>query len=290
MSAAAHTLGGGLRRPPTATLAGWIITPVLVALAALFVVDRLYNPAQFRFEKIEVHGRLSQSHGDGGGGGGEQIKAAVAQSLSGNYFSLSLPGIEARVEALPWVFSASVRRQWPATLVVEVVEVQPVAKWGRHHWLHFTGALVAREAGSESALVNQDLPQLSGPEHQQKTVWEAFRRWSGMFAAHGLRLDELRLDVRELWHLRLVLGALALPRDAVPSATAAQKSAPAPVALIVPRENAEARITQFIGALQHPLMAEFSAMRTIDLRYPNGFAVGWKTAARQAVAVTVTGN
>ena len=273
MNAAAHTRGG-LRRPPTATLAGWIITPVLVALAALFVADRLYNPAQFRIEAIEVHGRLNQS-----GGGGEQIKAVVAQSLSGNYFSLSLPGIEARVEALPWVFSASVRRQWPATLVVEVVEVQPVAKWGRHHWLHFTGALVAREAGSDAVPVTQDLPQLSGPEHQQKTVWEAFRRWSGMFAAHGLRLDELRLDARELWHLRLTLGALALPRT-VPSATSAQKSPPAPVALIVPRENAEARITQFIGALQHPLMAEFSAMRTIDLRHPNGFAVGWKTALR----------
>ena len=283
MNAATHTLGGGLRRPPTATLAGWIIIPVLGLLAALFVADRLYNPAQFRIEVIEVHGRLSPGHGhgdSGGDGGGEQIKAVVAQSLSGNYFSLSLPGIEARVEALPWVFSASVRRQWPATLVVEVVEVQPVAKWGRHHWLHFTGALVAREAGSESgsdaASVNQDLPQLSGPEHQQKTVWEAFRRWSGMFAAHGLRLDELRLDARELWHLRLTLGALALPRT-VPSATSAQKSPPAPVALIVPRENAEARITQFIGALQHPLMAEFSAMRTIDLRHPNGFAVGWKT-------------
>ena len=275
MNAAAHTLGGGLRRPLTAALAGWIIIPVLGLLAALFVADRLYNPAQFRIEVIEVHGRLSPGHGDSDGGG-EQIKAVVAQSLSGNYFSLSLPGIEARVEALPWVFSASVRRQWPATLVVEVVEVQPVAKWGRHHWLHFTGALVARETGSESALVNQDLPQLSGPEHQQKTVWEAFRRWSGMFAAHGLRLDELRLDARELWHLRLTLGALALPR-AVPSATPAQKSPPAPVALIVPRENAEARITQFIGALQHPLMAEFSAMRTIDLRHPNGFAVGWKT-------------
>ena len=140
--------------------------------------------------------------------------------------------------------------------------------------------------------MKQGLPQLSGPEHQQKTVWEAFRRWSGMFAAHGLRLDELRLDVRELWHLRLSLGVLALPRDALPSATAAQKPPPAPGDLIVPRENAEARITQFIGALQHPLMAEFSAMRTIDLRHPNGFAVGWKTAARQAqsMAVTVTGN
>lgn len=282
MSAAPHTLaGGGLRRPHTATLAGWIITPVLVVLAALFVADRLYNPAQFRIEEIEVHGRFNRV--DGG-----QIKAVVAQSLSGNYFSLSLPGIEARVEELPWVFSASVRRQWPATLVVEVVEVQPVAKWGRHHWLHFTGVLVAREARPEGAPVKQGLPLLSGPDHQQKTVWGAFRRWSGMFAAHGLRLDELRLDARGLWHLQLSLGALALPRSAVPSvAAAAQKFPPGPVAMIVARENAEARITQFVGALQHPLMAEFPAIRSIDLRHPNGFAVRWKTASRQAQSVAV---
>ncbi len=277
MNAAAHTLTGGgvpgsaARRPPTAALAGWILTPVLLALAALFVADRLYNPERFRIEAVEVQGRFSRV--DAG-----RVRAVVANTISGNYFSLSLPRIEARVEELPWVFSASVRRQWPATLVVEVVEVQPVAKWGTTHWLHFTGDLVARPADSHASATpaEHDLPLLSGPDDRRRAVWRAFRRWSGRFAAKGLRLDQLRLDARDLWHLRLSPGALVRDGNA-------QMAPPGPparsgqVTLVVAGDNAEARIAQFVEVLAQQLMTEFAAMRSIDLRHPNGFAVGWKT-------------
>ena len=250
----AHTIAGSsMRRPPASIVVGWIITPVLLVLGALFVADRLYNPEQFRIEAVEVKGHFSRVD-DG------RVKALATQSISGNYFSVSLPRIEALVEELPWVFSASVRRQWPATLVVEVVEVRPVAKWGEHHWLHSTGDAVEREAGSEAefASMAQSLPLLFAPDGHRKLAWDTFRRWSGWFAAKGLRLDELRLDARGLWHLQLSPGS---------------------VAVTVAQENAEARIAQFIEVLHHRLMAEFPAMRSVDLRHPNGFAVGWKTAS-----------
>ena len=273
MSAAART---GIRRP-AATLAGWIIAPVLLALVVLYAADRLYNPERFRIENIEVHGQLHRVER-------ARVREVVAESLSGNYFSLSLPGIEARVAELPWVFSASVRRRWPATLAVEVAEVRPVAKWGRDHWLHFTGDLVAWQADSQAPLKAR-LPVLSGPDHHRRTVWQAFRRWSGLFTAHGLHLDELRLDPRGLWHLQVSLGALALP-GAAPSSQAAvsgaPRVAPGPVSVVVAREDAEARIVQFLSALRHPLMAAFATMYSVDLRHPNGFAVGWKAAPAAA--------
>ena len=255
------------------TLAGWIVTPVLLALVALFVADRLYDPEQFRIETIEVQGRFDRVDG-------EQVKAVAAQSISGNYFSVSLSRIESRVEKLPWVFRASVRRQWPATLVVEVGEVRPVARWGAHYWLHFTGDLVKREVASESgvAALPQDLPLLSAPDDRREMVWQTYRKWSGLFAASGLRLDELRLDARGLWRLQLSLDALAWQRDA------AQNARSGPVALIVARENAEARIAQFVDVLTQRLLAEFPDMRSIDLRHPNGFAVGWRTSSRTSSA------
>ena len=257
--------------PHTNTLAGWIITLVLLALAALFVGDRLYNPEQFRIETIEVQGRFHRVNG-------ERVHELAAQSISGNYFSVNLPHIESRVEQLPWVFNASVRRQWPATLIVEVVEVQPVARWGAHHWLHLTGDLVEREVVSESAAsaLPQDLPLLSAPDERREMVWQTYRKWSRQFAGGGLRLDELRLDARGLWHLQLSLSTLTRQRNATQQAT------PGPVALIVARENADARIAQFVDVLPQRLLAEFPAMRSIDLRYPNGFAIGWRASSAAA--------
>lgn len=260
MSAAA---GGRARRPLSSTVAGWSITLALLALAALFVADRLYDPEQFRIREVEVRGRFVRV--DSG-----QIREVVEQSISGNYFSLSLPAIESRIKQLPWVFGASVRKRWPGTLVVDVDEIQPMARWGRHRWLNATGDLVARDPGP----VAQNLPRLSGPEGRQQAVWRAFGRWSEMFAASGLNLEQLELDARGLWRLELTLNAPVPGRRA---AAANGKVAPRPVVMIVEQGGAEERIALFTEALRRRLLAELPSMRAVDLRYPNGFAVSWNT-------------
>ena len=265
---ARNFVGGAVRLPGFPAFMRGIIALALLVLCVLFVLDHLYDPEHFRIREVEVRGRYSQVDG-------QQVKERVEQSLSGNYFSLSLPAIEARIEQLPWVFSASVRRQWPDTLMVDVAEVQPVAKWGQHQWLNSTGDLVERQAGA----AGQNLPLLSGPDNRKQAVWQAFRRWSEMFAGNGLSLVQLRFDPRGLWHLKLSLSALALERTA---GAADRQTALAPVTMIVAQEaspeQTDARIRQFLAALHHRLIAEFPAMRSIDLRYPNGFAIGWKTS------------
>ncbi len=264
MSAAAQkrarTGGTGVgRRGGSFILARRITVLALALLAALLVADRLYDPALFPIHQVEVRGSFQQVDG-------AQLESVVKQSLTGNYFSLDLAAVEARIVQLPWVFSASVRRRWPDTLVVKVVEVQPVAKWGPDQWFNATGDLVARRA----APGERDLPLLFAPAEHRQAVWRAFRDWSRLFAAHGLSLEQLRLDPRGLWQMEI--SRLPLSPEAVSSA--GQHS----VAVIVERENAEARVGRFVEALRRDLLEAFAAMRSVDLRYPNGFAVGWQAA------------
>ncbi|MGI9311148.1 MAG: cell division protein FtsQ/DivIB [bacterium] len=262
---------------PRATSAGWIGTAAalaLIALAALFIADRMYDPQRFPIERIEVHGRV----GGADAARAERVgvvKTAVAESLAGNYFSVDLAAVEARVELLPWVFSAAVRRQWPGALAIEVTEVQPVARWGERHWLHASGDLVARDDAVASPTEVDNLPLLSAPDHRKDEVWRAFRHWSGRFAASGLALEQLQLDSRGLWRLRLSVGALARAAGGDSNADDARASA----TMIVAHDGAEARIARFIAALKHGLIARAAAMRSIDLRYPNGFAIAWEGAA-----------
>ncbi len=243
---------------------------LLLALVALFVVDKLYHPGRFPIEQVEVHGQFR--HVDGA-----EVKKAVEGSLDGNYFSASLESIEQHIRQMPWVFDASVRRQWPSTLVVDVEEVQPVATWGDTQWLNASGDLVKREPWDAS------LPVLHGPDSMQQTVWQTFQNWHGMFAAHGLSLDRLKFDQRELWYLTLSLTALALDRTVAEvlqpgnDLPEANTMARAEVTMIVDNSDATARIKRLIKALNSQLIAEFPAMKSIDLRYPNGFAINWVT-------------
>lgn len=259
--------------------AGRVVSLALLALltlGALLALDRLYRAEMFRIASVEIHG----IHGGGTRVDGEQVRAVVERALPATYFSVELAAIESRIEQLPWVFNASLRRKWPDALVVDVTEIQPVAKWGGDKWLHSNGALVARPAGvteAEAGAEWRDLPALSGPGARAESraeVWRAYQTWSKAFAAKGLHLDELHVDARGLCYLQLSVSALAA-RDGHESP---------PIRLVVPADVADARIARFTRALREPQLGDLAALRAVDLRYPNGFAVSRALAVAAATA------
>ena len=67
------------------------------------------------------------------------LRANVAPRLAGNFFTVDLVQARAAFEAVPWVRQATVKRQFPNKLRVELLEHEPEAYWG---------------ADSESRLVN----------------------------------------------------------------------------------------------------------------------------------------
>ena len=293
-----HRTTNRTQRAP-ARLLPRVVAPAMLALAALFIADRMYDPAHFPIRHIEVHGRFSDAVG-------ARIQTVAAQSLSGNFFSQDLSAIESRLEQLPRVVDASVRRKWPADLVIEIRAVEAVATWGDSHWVHTNGELVARgdvdvvdvvadngdsesksnshsnsDINSASATANEvaneidrirarELPRLSGPRARHSTVWRAYQRWAPMFAERGLWLARLNLDARGLWRINLRVTALAdaSRNDAL-------------IELTVAHGEADELIARFCRAVALELNAELAAMHSVDLRYPNGFAVGWKARKPQ---------
>ena len=259
-TATGRTTGRGYR-------AGFLVgVSLIVLLGTVLVADRLFNPSEFRITDIEVHGVLSRVSG-------EDVVAAARESLDGNYFSSDLNGLEARIEEIPWVFSATIRRKWPSTLAVTVQEIEPVAKWGDDRWLNFTGDVVERQGG-DPASVENSLPRLDGPEAEIGRVRDMFGLWSGKFATAGLVLSGVHLNPLGLWELELELGALA--RSRLPAELARDGAFDEPVRMIVDGVDPTRRIERFIRAINQHLIDQFAAMASVDLRYPNGFAIGWK--------------
>ena len=108
-------LGGGLvagwQGGAFATVAGqfnsW--SRMVIAQAGLEVHD------------ILVAGRGRTSRGD--------LMRAIATPRGSSIFDLDLAEIQRRVETLPWVKTAVLRRQMPATLYVDLTERRPLALW-----------------------------------------------------------------------------------------------------------------------------------------------------------------
>ena len=97
-------------------------------------------------------------------------------------------------------------------------------------------------------------------------MWQAYQNWSRNFAALGIRLTELHLQRRGLWKLKLAEAVTAATDSATDFVVA-----PTPITVTVAEQNADARIRQFAQVLRRQLRADFPAMRSVDLRHPNGF-------------------
>ena len=93
-----------------------------------------------------------------------------------------------------------------------------------------------------------------------------------MFAQSGLTLDRLRFDERALWYLDLRLNALAVEQPGSDDKTHV-------VEMMLDNTRADYKIARFINAFNQELVPMFARMDSIDLRYPNGFAVNWKEGA-----------
>ena len=58
-----------------------------------------------------------------------RLERLIRKSQPGSFFALDVNEVFELVEAQPWVYRASVRKKWPNTLKIYLVEQQPVAKW-----------------------------------------------------------------------------------------------------------------------------------------------------------------
>lgn len=178
----------------------------------------------------------------------KDIRAAVKRGQQGSFIELDVDKAHEDVEALPWVYRASVRKQWPNTLRVYVVEQTPVAKWHDDMLLNQYGDSFQAQAPE----VLSGLPVLFGPGGSEKTALEGYRSMQGLLQSTGLHIEELSLSERFAWHLRLNNDI-----------------------------NLDLGRTEFMGRLQrfidiYPLLLkDEKKVSYVDLRYDTGLAVGW---------------
>lgn len=221
---------------------------ILLGVSAMLIADRLYNPEHFNISKISLTG--DAAHVDRA-----VLKQSVIDAVEGNYFSLNSDKIIAVVQALPWVEKVRLRRQWPATLMIDVEEYQPVAIWGEDRWLTTTGKLVKLPLPK-----NVVLPTLSGPGSEVEMVWPKYKQWSEIFARQGLRLRKMALSKQHLFTLQLEYTSRIAGRVKG-------------FAMILAESNADQQLNAFLSSYRQSLINNPGRIKTVDLRYPSGFSI-----------------
>jgi cell division protein FtsQ len=179
-----------------------------------------------------------------------QLQEALAPHVQTGFLSADLRAMRAELTRIPWIENASVRRRWPGSIEVRVTEQRPAACWGERGLLNLRGELFVEDVKH----VPVELPRLAGPEGSEARVAARYFEIQQRLEQRGTAAVSLSLDARGAWEFQLKNG----------------------IRVRLGASVVDQRIDRFFVALDQVLFAQAEYVDYVDMRYTNGFAIGWK--------------
>ncbi len=192
------------------------------------------------------------------------VEEIVRSRLRGGFITANLDQLQQAIETLPWVDHARVQRRWPNGVVVQVTEQMPIARWGEAGLLNARGELFIKDTRH----VPPELPRLEGPAHSEHQVAELLLQLQPRLLEAGLRTSAIRLDARGAWELDLASG----------------------VTVRFGRRQLDERIDRFLRVGAPVVAGRPNDIAFLDMRYSNGFAVGWRTQGASSTRPASSGE
>ncbi len=235
-------------RQPSVWLGRTLILVGAVSVLALSARGYLSLAAR-PVERITVTGSLEHTQA-------QAVKDMVQPALAGGFLRADLALMQAQLEGLPWIFAATVRRQWPGTLAIHVEEQRPIARWGDDGFLNHAGEVFH----SASAQAVGALPLLAGPEGSASGMMATYRRLVELLAPLDLTVERLTRDGRG--ELAATLGG--------------------GTQLLFGERDFLERVQRFAVLYKAELAQRFGEVERVDLRYATGAAVAFSEASQVA--------
>lgn len=168
-----------------------------------------------------------------------------------NFFALEIAQIQKQIEEMPWVYSASIRKQWPDTIKIHIVEQSIIAIWNNKALLNQAGDIIHVP---QVGISNQYI-KLNGEDEFVKQVLQTYLEVEQLLKVNKFKIKLLSSDKRNSSDIILDNG----------------------IALRLGKEQKLDRIQRFLSVF--PLIENKYDVNTIDyldLRYDTGIAIGWQ--------------
>lgn len=201
--------------------------------------------------RLYLQGQLEHTKDD-------EVLAAVEPYLGVDLLALDIDGLYEAVHALPWVTQAKIRRRWPDGVWVRVAEREAIARWGAASLLTPTGEVFSVPSDS----VPQGLVHLHGPEGTERELLATYASTRRLLSTVDVQIDSLWIDPRGAWHMQVNNG----------------------LELLLGRHELNQRVQRFVDVVLGSLAPRLIEAQYIDLRYGNGFAVGWRPQTEEKEA------
>lgn len=181
----------------------------------------------------------------------DEVKDLLTPLLARGYFGISVEYIRERLLPLPWVSDIAVRRAWPDQVEITIMEKNAIARWNAEHLLSDNGEIFTPNANTYP----RTLPQFVGPQGQQMVMLRYFLQINRLLSP--LHVKIVYFELTPYLSLNFILDN--------------------GITLRLGHKDILTRLGQFVKVYPKIVRDHEANVDYIDLRYPNGIAVKWRS-------------
>lgn len=173
-----------------------------------------------------------------------EVLQVVRERVQGNLFTVDIERLKSELEKLPWVRGVQIRREFPDRLSVAIEEHQALAYWNEDELVNQQGEVFSADSDAS-------MPRFVGQTGDSALLTQRYAQFTTQLAQVGLHIQQMVETPRRAWQLRLDNGMV----------------------LELGSEQMQQRLERFVTVYPYSLANRQDGVKTVDLRYRNGFAV-----------------
>ena len=165
-----------------------LFKPFLLIFFILFIFGFIYVSINQPITSINIEGDLKRISKKG-------IETVVLELKNQGFITVNQAKYKRKLEAIDWVKSVKINKQWPNTINLIVIEDDVIGLWNERLLLNSSGELYALD----QRVVPDELIQFFGPEDRENEVFTRYKLYNDQLATRGILIEEIQLGLRGSW-------------------------------------------------------------------------------------------
>ena len=179
----------------------------------------------------------------------DDISKAVKYLYSKSFFDIDLNYLKNKLEKIEWVRKINVRRSYPNEIIIDIEEHTPILIWNNKMYINTYGEKF------NVSKIDKNIPILISDESRINEVFTYFKLFNEKLSSRKLDFKITKIMENEIRSLTISLSS--------------------GINIQLGSKDVNIKIPLFFEIYKSLNTRDLNKIRYIDMRYSNGFSVGW---------------
>lgn len=179
----------------------------------------------------------------------DDISKAVKYLYSKSFFDIDLNYLKNKLEKIEWVRTINVRRSYPNEVIIDIEEHTPILIWNNKMYINKYGEKF------KVSKIDKNIPILISDESRINEVFSYFELFNDKLSSRKLDFKITEIVENEIRSLTITLSS--------------------GINIQLGSKDINNKIPLFFEIYKSLNTRDLNKIRYIDMRYTNGFSVGW---------------